>query len=177
MARIRIGGREHAGISYKGITIKYEGHTPEEIADALNRLGYLPPAALSTPVRRSASAVQRLARGHAPRLTGALIVGLVVGKREHSSKPGKVVYDVRFAKEMDMAFAKISKKTGKRAYYPASMEYGFRTRDGKRYAGKYYLRDASTELMPYHEQLLLDSMWSKIMAIWAKENGTEGTTP
>ena len=170
MARIRVGGRTHNGITYKGITIQYEGHTPEEIAQALNRLGYLPASALSTPVRKSAGAVQRLARGKAPRRTGALKVGLVVGKKERTTKPGKVVYDVRFAKEMDMAFASTS-KAGKRGYYPASMEYGFLTRSGKKWAGKYFLRDAATDLLPYNDQLVMDAMWQKLMAIWAKKNG------
>lgn|GEM_PF-2011441 len=168
--RIRVGGKDHDGISYKGITITYEGHTPEEIAKIFNDLGYIPAGALKTPVRKSAVKVQSLARKNAPRRTGALIVGLTVGKIERTATKGKIVYDVRPAKEMDMAFAKIS-KAGKRGYYPASMEYGFVTKSGKRWTGKHYMRDAAISLQPYNEQLIMDAMWKKVMSIWEKKNG------
>lgn len=163
-SRIRVGQTDTS----KGITIQWEGHTPEEVAEAINRLGKLPMAALLQPVRKSASNIQRLSRQYAPRRTGALQVGLIVGKKERSSHPGKVVYQVTFSREMNEVFAKTS-KAGKRAYYPSSMEYGFRLKDGRRYAGKYYLRNAAVGLMDQHQQVVIDAMWAKLQKLWEKQ--------
>lgn len=163
--KIRIGDTN----GHKGVLIQWDGHTPEDLVDAINQLGRLPMQALSGPVRRSASAIQRLARQYAPRRTGALQTGIIVSRKERTSRPGKVGYQVTLAAEMNDVFVHYS-KAGKRGYYPSAQEYGFRLRNGKRYAGRHYLRDAGDAMGAEHEKIVIDGAWAKIQAIWKKEH-------
>lgn len=90
--------------------------------------------------------------------TGNLRAGIVASPwEEKTAVPGKVVREVYFDYNMNDVFVKYS-KAGKRYYYPASMEYGFRihtmtpSKNGRprasRIPGKYFMRDSSIEFAP-----------------------------
>lgn len=65
-------------------------------------------------------------RTKAPRKSGDLISGIVPSPWEENSKyPGKIVRQVYMDAGMNDTFVKVS-KAGKRYYYPASQEFGFR---------------------------------------------------
>lgn len=65
-------------------------------------------------------------RTRAPRKSGDLIDGITPSPwEENSAYPGKVVRQVYMDAGMNDAFVKVA-KNGKRYYYPASQEYGFR---------------------------------------------------
>lgn len=88
-------------------------------------------------VRKESSRLQRLVqtavgtlavriRTKAPRKSGDLISGIVPSPWEENSKyPGKTVRQVYMDAGMNDTFVKVS-KAGKRYYYPASQEFGFR---------------------------------------------------
>ena len=61
--------------------------------------------------------------------------------RMRTATEGKTVYDVYFDEKMNDTFVKYS--GGKRYYYPASQEYGFRTRGGGRKGGLYFMRNTA----------------------------------
>ena len=105
----------------------------------------------------------------APRKTGALISGIIPSPWEENSKyPGKIVRQVYFDADMNDTFVKMT-KSGKRYYYPASQEYGFRiaNRSGtgvKRVPGKFFMQDTFVDYVPaFKEEVeaLVDKVVSK----------------
>ena len=171
---ISAGGKVYAS---KGVKIVLEGTTPQEIAAAVERLGKLPASAVTTSVRKGASTVRRVARMLAPRgATGELRRGIAVrSRKERTAQKGKTVYDVWMDPAKNNSFVKLS-KTGKRAYYPASMEFGFPTANGGRVAGRYYLRTAAESTEPVLEVLVLDTAKKKLDQAWLKKQSGGGAT-
>ena len=114
-------------------------------------------------VRKEISQIQKLVESAAgtlavkiqtaaPRKTGALISGIVPSPWEEKSRyPCKIVRQVYMDYRMNDTFVKVT-KSGKRYYYPASQEYGFRianrTGMGKRVPGKYFMRQTFIEYVP-----------------------------
>lgn len=104
-------------------------------------------------------------RTRAPKRTGDLISGIIPSPwEENSAYPGKIVRQVYMDADMNDVFVKYA-KNGKRYYYPASQEYGFRiTRrttltlkqelaygsDARhnRVPGKYFMADTFVEYIP-----------------------------
>lgn len=92
-------------------------------------------------------------RTKAPRRTGDLIAGIIPSPWEEKSQyPGKIVRQVYMDARMNDTFVKVA-KNGKRYYYPASQEFGFRiaNRTGsrvKRVPGKYFMRDTFMGYVP-----------------------------
>lgn len=107
-------------------------------------------------------------RTKAPRKSGALISGIIPSPWEENSKfPGKIVRQVYMDARMNDTFVKVT-KSGKRYYYPASQEYGFRVanRAGsrvKRVPGKYFMGDTSIEYFPAFEKDV-ESLVEKVVA-------------
>lgn len=117
--------------------------------------GRIPERELDVVVRSSASGLVSVVNTNAPMRTGDLRRGIIPSPMaERSATPGKIVYDVYMDEKMNSTFVKHS-KSGKRYYYPASMEYGFIQRDGMRYPGQYYMRDTSVSYYATHEAAVL----------------------
>lgn len=101
-------------------------------------------------IMASAVALRDLARVRAPKKSRALATGIIVNPEiEKSTNPHKVVRDILFDARMNDTFVKMT-KAGERYYYPASQEYGFRTVNGKKVPGKYYMRDSSVAFYTEH---------------------------
>ena len=109
-------------------------------------------------VETQAGILAALIRSNGPKKSGDLRSGIVPSPwEEKTAYPGKVVREVYFDYRMNDIFVKYS-KSGKRYYYPASQEYGFRiarqsTAPGARpkrdrVPGKYFMRDTSIEYAP-----------------------------
>ena len=114
-------------------------------AEALERLR-AEPDKIRKAARSAASYVLALARRNAPKKSGDLRRGIVLSPfAERSRYQGKAVYQVYLDEKMNDTFVKYA-KSGKRYYYPASQEYGFRTktRAGEKHVpGKYFMYAAS----------------------------------
>lgn len=109
-------------------------------------------------VETNAGRLAVLIRSNAPKKSGDLRSGIVPSPwEENSAYPGKVVRQVYFDHRMNDVFVKYS-KSGKRYYYPASQEYGFRiarqsaapgaTPKQTKVPGKYFMRDTEIEYAP-----------------------------
>lgn len=116
-------------------------------------------------VQTATGALAAMIRTNAPRKSGDLIKGIVPSPwEENSAYPGKIVRQVYMDAGMNDTFVKVT-KSGKRYYYPASQEYGFRiarrstlspmqvasyraaTRQAK-VPGKFFMRDTFAEYVP-----------------------------
>ena len=110
-------------------------------------------------VRQSAAGLASITRTQAPIYSGKAKRGVVAGAlragivpspaAEKTATPGKTVYDVWMDPGMNDTFVKAA--GGKRYYYPASQEYGFRTRSGGRKAGLYFMRNSAVSYYSAHE--------------------------
>lgn len=107
-------------------------------------------------VQTAAGALAVRIRTKAPRKSGDLISGIIPSPWEENSKyPGKIVRQVYMDAGMNDTFVKMT-KDGKRYYYPASQEYGFRiaNRAGnkvKKVPGKFFMRSSYFEYIPIFE--------------------------
>ena len=100
-------------------------------------------------------------RTNAPKKSGDLISGIVPSPWEENSKyPGKIVRQVYMDAGMTDTFVKVS-KAGKRYYYPASQEFGFRIANRttlavrgpaaprqNRVPGKFFMNDTFIDYIP-----------------------------
>lgn len=109
-------------------------------------------AEIEPAVRQSASGLLFATCAAAPVRSGALQSGLIIMPgREKSAIHGKVVNDIVFDAAKNETFVKHS-KAGARYYYPASQEYGFKLRNGKRQPGLYYMRNTANAYYATHEE-------------------------
>ncbi len=98
-------------------------------------------------IQTAAGNLAKLMRSNAPKKTGALRQGIIPSPTaEKTSTPNKVVYDVYWDSGMDSTFVKVT-KSGARYYYPASQEYGFRTKS-HRIGGKYFMSRSLVAYVP-----------------------------
>lgn len=111
-------------------------------------------------VQSATASLAVLIRTNAPRKTGDLIKGIVPSPwEENSAYPGKIVRQVYMDAGMNDTFVKVT-KSGKRYYYPASQEFGFRiarrstisrrntpSRSAK-VPGKFFMRDTFIAYVP-----------------------------
>jgi hypothetical protein len=105
-------------------------------------------SAAKTGAKKMLNAVKTNAK--TPELTGDLKKSL--GYWAEKRKSGKRVYWVTFNRKYNDKFSKYKKGSytnlttkklvGKRYYYPASQEYGFKLRNGGKKEGLYFLRDS-----------------------------------
>lgn len=145
----------------KTIYVGGSGRFSFEIEDKglLRDLAMVSTEKLGTVVRASAAGLASITRTQAPIYTGRPKRGVVAGAlragivpspgEERSATEGKVVYDVWMDPAMNDTFVRYA--NGKRYYYPASQEYGFRTRSGGRKAGLYFMRNTAVSYYPAHE--------------------------
>lgn len=109
-------------------------------------------------VKASADTLAARIQANAPKRTGELARGIIVSPAaEQSSASAKIVRDIYFDASMNDTFVKTSRE-GKRYYYPASQEYGFRKVNGGRVPGRYYIRDTAVEYAAEHRNRVADGI-------------------
>lgn len=124
----------------------------------LKALGRMSDAEIEGAVRQSATGLLFRTRANAPHRFGDLRSGLIVAPgHERTSAFGKIVNDIVFDAGMNDTFVKMS-KAGKRYYYPASQEYGFRIGRGRRKPGLYYMRDTAAAYYFEHEEHVVEGV-------------------
>lgn len=113
---------------------------------------------MSPLVKASSETLADRIRANAPSRTGDLRRGIVVSPAaERSADPAKIVRDVYIDASMNDKFVKTT-RDGKRYYYPASQEYGFRKVTAGRVPGRYYMRDAAVEYAAEHRDRVADGI-------------------
>nr|WP_025853026.1 HK97 gp10 family phage protein [Paenibacillus ehimensis] len=134
---------------------KFEIIGLKELQRDIKLLGRVPQSAATKGARAGGKIILGAAKGNAPVDTGDLKSGLIM-KKERKTAPGKAVYDVMPDPAKNDIFVKMS-KDGKRAYYPASQEYGFLTVDGRYVPGYRYLRHALDHNKTIIEETILST--------------------
>ena len=140
---------------------------------AAKAIGGITKKQLSPAVRKAMKPVLQAARNNAPVDTGALKKGIVL--RAERNKPKlKKVYQVTMDKKKNDVFVKGLNADGesKRAYYPASQEYGFKKRNGAgRVDGKHFLKKAAEQQEDKVPEAIADNLVAEIQKEWTKQHG------
>ena len=127
-------------------SIQFDSSDLRSLERAARKIDGIAKKQITPAVRKAMRPVLQAAKAKAPKDTRALSKSLkLMGER--SREPGKKVYQVGPDKAKNDIVAKIS-VTGKRSYYPASQEHGWRLPDGSKVPGKHYMRDAMDEKAP-----------------------------
>ena len=145
---------------------------------ALSRIGKVPQKVATKAAGKGATVVRKAVRDNAPvGDTGQLKRG-IVRTGERSTVRGKKVYDLMFDPKKNDIFQKPIKTPGefggknKKAYYPASMEYGFLTRSkggGLSYVpGYHFMRDATDEAAPAARRAVIQTATQELNKEWLK---------
>ena len=140
--------------------VKFKIEGMEELEKTIRKLGKLPQKCVTKAAKKGAQIALKAAKQKAPFLTGALEEGIIL-KGEKTRRKGKKVYQVTMNPAMNDVFVKTT-KDGKRYYYPASMEYGFITRDGGYSPGFHYLRDSLVDNKERIEKTVVDVLAKEI---------------
>jgi len=132
----------------------------DELLKYVGNLEKLPQKVVNKSAKKGANISLKDARGKAPYLSGALSGG-IISKAEKTKTKGKKVYQAAIDPGKNDIFQKIT-KGGKQYYYPASQEYGFRTRGGGYVPGFHYMRDSVTSNASNIESTIVNDIIAEI---------------
>lgn len=158
-------------------TLKFYLEDLPKVYVALNRVERVPQRAVTRAAGKGMTVVRRAVRGTVPVATGDLKRG-IIRKGERSRVKGKKVYDLMFDPGMNDVFQKPIKNPGEaggkspKAYYPASMEYGFLTRSkggGLSYVpGYHFMREGAEASSFTAKQTMINAFTSELEKEWTK---------
>lgn len=125
----------------------------------ISKLDKMPQKQITKGARRGANVILKEARANAPKGETKLLSKGIYLKAERSRK-GKKVFQITFKSRPE--FVKIT-KDGKRYFYPASQEFGFKTRDGGRYEdNKHFLVNAMASKKNEAARVIVDEIGKEI---------------
>jgi hypothetical protein len=126
-----------------------------EVIRRIEQIGRVPATVLTKATKKGALISRNWARNNAPEDLGTLIRGIKIVAEKR--KIGKKVYQVVFDRKYNDKFQKVT-LSGKRYYYPASQEHGFKTRDGGRVEGKHFMKQSLHENKRLTQQTIIDEL-------------------
>ncbi len=156
----------------------------------LDKVGQLPQKVVTKAAGKGRTVVRKAIRAQAPVDTGTLKRG-IVSEGERSRSKGKKVYKLVFDPDKNQAFQRNIKNPGaaggknKKAYYPASVEYGFLTRANeggglryvmgratglglKRVEGQHFMRKAAEQVETAAKQTMIRTATAELEKEWMK---------
>lgn len=139
---------------------------------AAKAIGGVTKKQLTPAVRKAMKPVLQAARDAAPIDTGALKKGIIL-KGEKNKPPLKKVFQVTMDKKKNDIFVKGLDESGegKRAYYPASQEYGFLKKSGGKVPGKHFLKKAAEMQEDKLPADITENLMGEIQKAWVKKHG------
>lgn len=143
--------------------VEIEGY--RQLQQTIDQLGKLPQTIVTKSARKGARVVLTETKKIAPVEIGNLNRGIIL-RPEKTKTKGKKVFQVVLNRAYNRFFIKVS-KDGKRAYYPASQEYGFFSRGPNGSRGKYipgynYLRGSNASKHSEAQQIIIRTMLTEV---------------
>ena len=141
------------------MNIKVEGL--DEAVEMIKKVGELPQKCVNKAAKKGIQVAKREAKsGGWVDQTGYLRKA-IKEKAEKTKIKGKKVYDLMPDSSYNDVFVKTTKK-GKRAYYPASIEYGFKTKSGGYVPGFKFLHNALTDNKSQIENVIVKTLADEV---------------
>lgn len=131
----------------------------ENLQRMLERGIKAPAKVLTKATKSGAMIVRQQARSDSPVDTGKLRRSIKL--KAEKRKVGKKVYQVKFIGDN---LAKIG-LNGKRSFYPASQECGWKKKDGSKVSGKYFLTKAIQQNRRIIQQTVVDGLTDSLKAL------------
>lgn len=159
--------------------IDFEHRDLVKMYRTLDKVGASPQKALNKGTSKAAVIVKRTIKGIVPVKTGTLKRNIVT-KTEHSSRRGKKVRETTFkgGTEANALLQKPIQHPGilggksKKAYYPASQEYGFLARapgGGIQYVeGKHFMLHGAEAASGSAKEAMIETMTKELDKIWTE---------
>jgi hypothetical protein len=134
----------------------------DDLERSIKKLGGAPQKCVTKAAKAGASIPLKAAKkGGWVDQSGEMRKGIVMkGEKQHVQ--GKKVYAVLMDPAKNDIFVKMSKDGKKRYYYPASQEYGFRTRNGGYVPGFHFLKKAMEDNPKAIERKVVDVMSKEV---------------
>ena len=123
-------------------TINFELEGMDEIVAMMNKLGDLPKKFATVSAKDGAKIALVAAKLYASETGDDNLVKGIIMTGEKKPYASKKAYQIKMDKDMNDIFVKTW--NGNRYYYPASYEFGFMKRDGKKQEGIHFMERALT---------------------------------
>lgn len=155
-----------------------------EARRTFDAMGQLPARIVTAAAGRGATVVKRAVKNSAeiPVLTGTMRKAVRRLRAERSKVKGKKVYQVGFDPAMNSVFQKPIRNPGEaggqndKAYYPASMEYGFLTRSKgggiSYFPGFHFMASAGESVRGEANAAMAKKFNEAIQKEWRKRHGS-----
>lgn len=160
-----------------GMKMVFYWEDMKKFQQTLDKVGKLPQRVVTKAAGKGRTVVRKAIRGQVPVDTGTLKRG-IVSKGERSHTKGKKVYELCFDPALNDVFQRPIMNPGEaggkspKAYYPASMEYGFLTRSkggGLSYVpGYHFMRKAAQQSEAEAKQIMIRTATSELEKEWMK---------
>jgi HK97 gp10 family phage protein len=130
-----------------------------ELQRMLQRGEKAPAKVLTKATKDGANIVKMQAKADSPKKTGALRRGIKL--KAEKRRTGRKVYQIKFIGDK---FVKIS-ASEKRAFYPASQEYGWRTQTGRKVPAKNFIKKAIQNNREKIKNTVIDGLVQSLRAL------------
>ena len=133
----------------------------DEVIETIKKVGELPQKCVNKAAKKGIQIAKKSAKnGRWVDQTGYLRKA-IKEKAEKTKTKGKKVYDLWPDPSYNDVFVKTTKK-GKRAYYPASIEYGFKTKSDGYVPGFKFLHNSLTDNKSQIENTIVSTLADEI---------------
>lgn len=165
-------------MSAAGATVDFDTTGITVMIQALNKINKSPQKAVNKATSKANLIVKRTVKGEAPVKTGTLKRNIVTKAEKNHGVKGKKVREVTFkgGSEANSLLQKPIQNPGTlggknpKAYYPASMEYGFLARapgGGTQYVeGRHFMRQGAEQASPTAKKTMIDVMEKELDKLW-----------
>lgn len=132
----------------------------DELERLIEELSKVPQQVATRSARAGSNIELRQARALAPDRTGKLKLAMkLIGeksKKGQSKKVYQITFDRAYNGDGEDGLVKISKKTGKRAYYPTSQDQGWKYPNGGYHIGEQFMKNSAREESDRVKQKMID---------------------
>lgn len=136
----------------------------DELRRKLDTLEKLPQRVVTKAARKGANILKKSTKMDAPEDSGLMKRAIVI-KPEKTKTKGKkmmqITFDRAFNGDGQNGLVKVG-KNGKRAYYPSSQEYGFRTRNGGYIPGYHFMKESAVSNNDQVERVMIETLSTEI---------------
>ena len=165
-------------MSAAGATVDFDTTGITVMINALNKINKSPQKAVNKATSKANLIVKRTVKGEVPEKTGTLKRNIVTKAEKNHGVKGKKVREVTFkgGSEANSLLQKPIQNPGAlggknpKAYYPASMEYGFLARapgGGTQYVeGRHFMRQGAEQASPTAKKTMIDVMEKELDTLW-----------
>lgn len=133
----------------------------DEAIEMFRKAGELPQKCVNKAAKKGIQIAKKSAKNGAWVDQTGYLRKAIKEKAEKTKTKGKKVYDLWPDPSYNDVFVKTS-KVGKRAYYPASIEYGFRTKGGGYVPGVKFLHNALTDNKSQIENVIVKTLADEV---------------